>query len=142
MCAFPDLNPSVTETTVHPLLSSESSKATRRLVLIRSPSPLSSLHPHPTTHAPFFFFFQRTAGGAAAGPSGHQTSHSFLASGESVTHSAVCAGHQQYSVATSRMQHCSTYSVLAACERPRSLWHCVFPTSKHHFVIENGKNLT
>lgn len=57
MCVFPDLNPSVTETTVHPLLSSDSSKATRRLVLIRSPSPLPSLHPHPTTHAPFFFFF-------------------------------------------------------------------------------------
>lgn len=56
-------------------------------------------------------------------------------------HSTVCTGHQHYSVATSRMQHCSTYSVLAACERPRSLWYCVFPTSKHHFVIENGKKL-
>lgn len=64
----PDLNPSVTETTVHPRLSSESSTATRRLLLIRSPSPLSS-RPHHTTLHPW------TAGGAAAGRRGHQTSH-------------------------------------------------------------------
>lgn len=39
---------------MHPLPSSESSPATRRLVLIRSPSPLSSGRPQPTPPAHFF----------------------------------------------------------------------------------------
>lgn len=58
--------PNMRETTVHPLPSSESSASARRLVLIRSPSSLSSLHPHPTRS----FFFSGTAGGAAAGRQG------------------------------------------------------------------------
>lgn len=47
MCVFWSY-PNMRATTVHPLPSCESSTYTRRLVLIRSPSSLLSLHPHPS----------------------------------------------------------------------------------------------
>lgn len=51
----------------------ESSAAARRLVLIRSPSSLSSLRPQPALPAPFFF--PRDSWRSSCKPTGHQTSH-------------------------------------------------------------------
>lgn len=71
MCVFWSY-PNMRETTVHPLPTSESSPAMRRLVLIRSPSPLSSVRPQPTPPAHFFF---RDSWRSSCRQTGHQTSH-------------------------------------------------------------------